>query len=270
VTPEELYAIWAPKDSAWSQWVLPVPFAQLACPDCTTTDAVPSFNLDWLPLGNTRDLAIVVDLPGGDAIHFGLALLARGFRPVPVIDGSPGPERVAIFPFVPSISTGENYKSATIVDMRGLLLALCQGAASLLQNRLAPDAPPAFLIDSKRMAGVAYVIDAAFDNRWMVFPQDFPSGRFLLNRGIRKVVLVHDTFLREPQEDLAHVLLRWQEEGIAIESKSARFGDAPALIKVSRPFRFRAAWYRALAALGLRRNDAGGFGGYPPDPSGAG
>jgi hypothetical protein len=104
----------------------------------------------------------------------------------------------------------------------------------------------------------------------MVFPQDFPSSRFLRDHGIRRVVYVHDTFLPQPQEDLAHVLLRWQEDGIAIESKSARFGDAPVLINVNRPFRFRAVWYRALAALGLRRNDAGGFGGYPPNPSGAG
>jgi len=106
-----------------------------------------------------------------------------------------------------------------------------------------------------------------FDNRWMTFPQDFPSGSFLRNRGICTVVFVHDKFQTQPPEDLAHVLLRWQEDGIAIQSKSARFGEAPVSINVVRPFRFRAAWYRALAALGLRRNDAGGFGGYPPDAS---
>jgi hypothetical protein len=270
MTPEQLYSIWAPEGSVWSQWVLPVPFAQLTCPDSAPPPTVPEFNLDWLPFENAPDLAVVVDLPGGDAIHYGLALLERGFRPVPVIDGSPGPDRHVIFPTDPSSSRGDNYKSAGIVDMRGLLLALCWGAESLRQNRLAPQAPPAFLVDSKRMGAVPYVIESAFDNRWMVFPQDFPSGRYLRDRGIRRVVLVHDTFLKQPQEDLAHVLLRWQQGGIAIESKSAHFGDAPAPIQVSRPSRFRAVWYRALAILGLRRNDAGGFGGYPPDPSGAG
>jgi hypothetical protein len=270
VTPAELYSLWAPTESAWSPWVLPVPFAQLACPESPATTAVPSFNLDWLPSGIPTDLAIVVDLPGGDAIYYGLALLERGYRPVPVIDGSPGPDRSFILPADSSSPAAENHKSACMVDMRGLLFALCQGAEQLRNARLAPSAPPAFLLDSKRMSGVSYNIDSAFDNRWLAFPQDFPSGRFLRNHGIRKVALVHDTFLKDPQEDLAHVLLRWQEEGIAIESKSARFGDAPVPITVSRPFRFRAAWYRALAALGLRRNDAGGFGGYPPDPSSGG
>jgi hypothetical protein len=84
------------------------------------------------------------------------------------------------------------------------------------------------------------------------------------------VVFVRDTFLTQPQEDLAHVLLRWQEEGITIASKSARFGDAPVPINVNRPNRFRVIWYRALAALGLRRSDTGGFGGYPTDSFGAG
>jgi hypothetical protein len=270
VTPEELYSLWAPADSVWSPWVLPVPFAQLVCRDSATTAAVPSFNVDWLPFGSSGDLAIVVDLPGSDTIFYGLALLERGYRPVPVIDGSPGPDRNFIFPPASYGPAEENYKSACLVDMRGLLLALCQGADQLRNVQLASGAPAAFLLDSKRMSGVSYNIDSAFDNRWLAFPQDFPSGRFLRNQGIRKVILVHDTFLKDPQEDLAHVLLRWQEEGIAIESKSARFGDAPVPIIVSRPFRFRAVWYRALAALGLRRNDAGGFGGYPPDPSSGG
>jgi len=270
VTPEQLYSIWAPEDSVWSQWVLPVPFAQLTCPDSTPIPTIPAFDLDWIPVESAADLAVVVDLPGSNAIHYGLALLARGFRPVPIIDGSPGPDRPVTFPVASSNLTGENYKSATIVDMRELLRALCWGADSLRQSHLVPEAPPAFLVDSKRMGGVAQVIESAFDNRWMVFPQDFPSGRYLREQGIRRIVLIHDTFLKQPQEDLAHVLLRWQQEGIAIESKSAHFGDVPVPIQVSRPSRFRALWYRALAILGLRRNDAGGFGGYPPDPSGAG
>jgi hypothetical protein len=270
MTPEELYAIWAPVDSVWSPWVLPVPFAELACPEVAAPAQPPQFNLDWLPEGEARDLAIVADLPGGDAIYYGLALLERGYRPVPVIDGSPGQRSNVLFPLDSSSPAGGSHKSASIVDMRGLLLALCKGATRLQETKLVPDAPPAFLLDSKRMTSLAYAIEGAFDNRWMVFPQDFPSSRFLQDHGIRKVIFVHDTFLTQPQEDLAHVLLRWQEDGITIESKSARFGDAPVPIEVNRPSRFRATWYRVLAALGLRRNDAGGFGGYPPNPSGAG
>ena len=270
MTPEELYAIWAPVDSVWSPWVLPVPFAELACPEFAAPAEPPHFSLDWLPEGGARDLAIVADLPGADAIYYGLAVLQRGYRPVPVIDGSPGPRSNIPLALDHSLPTGGQFRSASIVDMRELLLALCQGAARLQERKLAADAPPAFLLDSKRMTSLAYAIEGAFDNRWMAFPQDFPSSGFLKDRGIRKVAFVHDTFLTQPQEDLAHVLLRWQEDGITIESKSARFGDAPVPINVNRPSRFRSIWYRALAVLGLRRNDAGGFGGYPPDPSGAG
>jgi len=262
--------LWAPSESVWSQWVLPVPFAQLVCPEAPPVAEVPQFNLDWLPKAGVPDSAIVADLPGNDAIYYGLNLLDRGYRPVPVIDGSPGPELSFLPPLSPSYLTSEPRKSVSVVDMRGLLRALCQGAARLKGLELAPNAPPAFLIDSKRMTGAAQAVEEAFDNRWMVFPQDFPSGRFLREQGIRRVVFVHDTFMSQPSEDLAHILLRWQECGIVMESKCARFGDAPALIVVNRPSRFRALWYRALAALGLRRNDAGGFGGYPLSLSGGG
>jgi hypothetical protein len=270
VTPQEIYEIWAPPDSVWSAWVLPVPFAQLFCRDAMVPEELPHFNLDWLPAVCSGDLAIVVDLPGADAIHYGLVLLGHGFRPVPVLDGSPGPYSVpAPVPSQLSLSVGAR-KPLTTVDMNSLLLALCQGASRLRLARLEHDAQPAFLLDSNRMAGPPPESSEIFDNRWMTFPQDFPSGRFLWDRGIRKAVLVNDKFVSQPQEDLAHVLLRWQEEGIAIESKSARFGDGPVPIWVDRPSRFRAAWYRALAILGLRRNDAGGFGGYPAEVSGGG
>lgn len=269
MTPEELYALWAPEDSIWSPWVLPVPFAQLRCPEVSARTEPPQFDLEWLPEEERRDLAIVADMPGADAIFYGLTLLLRGYRPVPVIDGSPGPDCIPLLPRDPLSSTVTPSK-ISLVDMRELLHALCQGAVRLQEATVAPDAPPAFLLDSNRITGAAIAAEGAFDNRWMVFPQDFPSSRFLRDHGICRVVYVHDTFLSQPRDDLAHILLRWQEDGIAIESKCARFGDSPVVIKVNRPSRFRAVWYRALAVLGLRRNDAGGFGGYPLSPSGAG
>jgi len=265
MTPEQLYAIWAPPDSVWSPWVLPVPFAELIFHEMPAPAQIP-YSLEWIRERAGRHFAIVADLPGEEAIHYGLALLEFGFRPVPVIDGSPGPGGGVMIPPNPSIPGHKVSRSPSVVDMRGLLLALCQGAKPLKLARLSEDAPPAFLLDSKRMTG-GVSDEQAFDNRWMVFPQDFPSARFLLSKGIKKVVFIHDTFQVQPQEDLAHILLRWQEAGIAVETKSARFGEAPVPIRVTRPYRFRAAWYRALAVLGLRRNDAGGFGGYPPPPS---
>jgi len=269
MTPEQLYAIWAPPESIWSPWVLPVPFAELTFRVAPTPAQISSYPLEWVREGADHHFAIVADLPGADAIHFGLALLELGFRPVPVIDGSPGPSVGVVIPPDLSILEHRAQRSLSVVDMRGLLLALCQGVKPLQLARLAHDAPPIFLLDSKRMSGVP-LDEMAYDNRWMVFPQDFPSARFLLTKGIKRVVFVHDTFQSQPPEDLAHILLRWQEAGIAVESKSARFGESPVPIQVRQPYRFRAAWYRALAVMGLRRNDAGGFGGYPPAPSAGG
>jgi hypothetical protein len=80
----------------------------------------------------------------------------------------------------------------------------------------------------------------------------------------------------EPREDLAHTLLRWQQGGIAILSKRLKNSDdadddaPPAPTEVKRPSMFRAAWYRALTQMGLRRSSAGGFGSYIPEMTGSG
>jgi hypothetical protein len=252
LTPKELYALWAPADSIWSPWVLPVPFAQLDCTAARKSSDSHHFHLAWLAHEKPQDVALVVDLPGEAAIRFGLAVLKLGFRPVPVIDGSPGPAGASNL-----IGAGPSHST---VDMRGLLRALCQGAEELREYTLAAEAPPAFLLDAGRMENAAADLETAYDNRWKAFPQDFPSGRFLLDQRIRRVVLLHGRYLKQPQDDLAHVLLRWQESGIVIESKFAWNEAAPEPITVHRPSWFRVVWYRAIAMLGLRRSDTGGFG----------
>lgn len=69
-------------------------------------------------------------------------------------------------------------------------------------------------------------------------------------------------------DDLAHVLLRWQEGGLRIEGKPEKEeGDSPRAIEVRKPSRYRSMSYRALAILGLGRNDAGGFGMRVPIPA---
>jgi hypothetical protein len=55
-----------------------------------------------------------------------------------------------------------------------------------------------------------------------------------------------------------------------IEEKLANEPGPPRPVEIPRPFRYRHIWYRALAILGLGRNDAGGFGvrvPIPPPPS---
>lgn len=257
--PEELFAIWAPPESIWSQWVIPVPFAQIICFDANRGES-----LGILPelkgLRFDSSLAIVVDVPGGSAVRRGLTLAELGFRPVAVFDGSPGPFMLAgpansaVQPSAPGT------KETAVVDMRDLLFALCSGAALLPGMALAPNAPPAFLLDSMRTKAND-ASEELFDNRWKVFPQDFPSAKFLQQQGIRRVLLLQEK-AGQPQEDLAHVLLRWQEAGLEIlASESAEVSETA--IRVAKPSRFRASWYRGLEILGLRRSSVGGFGGYP-------
>jgi hypothetical protein len=85
----------------------------------------------------------------------------------------------------------------------------------------------------------------------------------------RKALLVQKDRL-EPQDDLAHTLLRWQQGGVTILAKRLDNHAPPTEIKVQRPSRYKSLWYRVLAQLGLRRSSAGGFGSYIPEPTSAG
>jgi len=70
-----------------------------------------------------------------------------------------------------------------------------------------------------------------------------------------------------PAADLAHTLLRWQNEGIEI-FHLVLGSPAPArAISVRRPRMFRWAMYQVLTTLGLKRHLLGGFGGKVPHPS---
>ncbi|HLZ12845.1 MAG TPA: hypothetical protein VKP58_09675 [Candidatus Acidoferrum sp.] len=270
MTREEVFLTWAPQDSIWSPWVLPVPFAQLNCLDFTRPAAaeqamaVPT----WLREGNREGQAFVVDIPGRDAMKFGLALADIGIRPVPVIDGSPGAGDF-YFGRNPEASTKPTWHPNVVVDMTELLRTLCEGAARLKEVVLPPVALPAFLLDSDRRTGHRPAQIGMYDNRWQVFAQDFPSAKFLLGHGVRRVLLVQER-TGQPQEDLAHVLLRWQEGGIAIESVGTKDGSVPEAIQIAKPSRFRRIWYRALAMLRFRRNWTGGFGGFESFPMGSG
>jgi hypothetical protein len=120
--------------------------------------------------------------------------------------------------------------------------------------------PPAFLLDSHRIAPKPG--PGAFDNRWMTFPQDFPSANLLLSRGLRNAIVFQQESLI--QTDLDHVLLRWQQAGMQIQLKA---GDQPVHpIKVFKPRSFRSWLYVGLALMALRPNSAGGFGSVVPLP----
>lgn len=267
MTPEEVYEIWAPADSIWSPWAIAVPFAQMICveedrePDFSETERVSAL------FEPSADLAMVVDLPGFEAITLGLALALKGFRPVPVIDGSPGPGVTGLSGSWMDGATLHAEFSGTAVDMRQMLRAICRGASLLRGLRIARNASPVFLLDAMRTAEGRAIGDEVFDNRWKTFPQDYPSARFLQEHGIGRVVLLQER-IGQPREDLSHVLTRWQEAGIQLEVHGASEGGSPQKLSVKRPSHFRSLWQRALEILGLRRGAFGGFGNWPHGSSG--
>jgi hypothetical protein len=199
-------------------------------------------DVSWVPDPRDR-VALVADLPGAESVRYGLALAERGYRPVPLFNANVGP--------------------SPVVDVETIALHLLRGADVLRAARLEPDAPPAFLLDADRMATPSAVAPGKFDNRWIVLPQDFPSATFLRARGIGEVWLLQ-AGRTEPREDLAHILLRWQRAGIRLFAGDVLSPGRPRELDVKPPSRFRRAWYRAIALLGLRRSNAGGFGGVVP------
>ena len=245
MTGEECFAIWTPDGSPWSAWTKPVLFSQIdqkflrpgpAGPPATVRGALPPF---------ARDAALVVDLPGRESVLVGLALAELGWRPVPLFNATTAPN--------------------ALVDVVPMMEALLAGAETLSRHSLPPDAPPAFLLDADRMRGAPR--PGVYDNRSITLPQDFPSATFLRSQGIRTVYLLQDG-TTEPREDLSHVLLRWQQGGLALRWHQAggRMGD----LTLSPPSWFRKGWYRLVALLGLRRSNVGGFGAVIPEATSGG
>jgi hypothetical protein len=97
-----------------------------------------------------------------------------------------------------------------------------------------------------------------YDNRWCIFPQDMPSAAFLIKEGISRVIVRAESI----QNDLSHILCRYQKEGIEIHFCS---GEAIKKIPITEPLNFKSLSYRFKVILGLTRNATGGFGSKIPE-----
>lgn len=244
-----LFDVWAPTSSPWSVWAKPVLFAQLQ-KSYQTPPAREAFDVDTALAAGTKDAVVIVDLPGPRSVHVAFAFAQlRGLRPVPLYNGVDAP--------------------LPVVDNEPLANSLRNYRDDLLALPIDDAAPPVFMIDSRRLATGAGLSPGKFDNRWMVFPQDFPSGHFLKLRNLSRALVV--TTNRIIANDLCHVLLRWQELGVEIhvvEDRADAQGKlvaAPEKTQVSEPSRFRALAHLVLASAGLMRNSAGGFGSVIPE-----
>jgi hypothetical protein len=242
---EDILEAWAPVGGDWSLWARPVLFAQM---EARTIEQAPEISLSDLQAIPSPDLAadaaLVVDLPGVDSVKTGLALALKGYRPVPMYNGCTGNHEV--------------------VNQSGILEALAGGAKLLAGLKLHP-APPAFLIDSLRMSA-KQVRPGDFDNRWKVFPQDFPAGEILIEKGIRRVIVLRARRI-VPAADLVSVLIRWQAAGIRLEACDMARSLTPQAIELKEPWWARLSWRRVLEFFGLNRGPRKGFGHIVPEPT---
>jgi hypothetical protein len=250
MSSSEIFQIWAPNDRVWSQWAKPVLFAH-----CTDLPFIPPA-AEWprLDAPNDRATALIIDLPRELAVEYGIAAAHDGYWPVPLFNCAFGP--------------GAVLNVSTLIDR------LIIGAQELGRGSVPLDAPPAFLIDSKRMNPEGPLLPGNFDNRYIILPQDFPSAGFLRAHGITRAAWIHRrvpgfVFTEKPADDLAHVLRRWQDAGIEIFATNLD-DQRTEPIQVAKPSFFRSIFYRAFAMMGLRRNSTGGFGGIIPQPSSGG
>ena len=148
--------------------------------------------------------------------------------------------------------------------MEGITQALMQGAKELKSIPLKNDAPPAFLIDYKRMSGPINA-HGMYDNRSWVFPQDMPSVNFLLESQIRNVIVLQEN--NQPIAiDLSHIVCRYQEGGLGIFRYNIQDNSCEP-IKVKPPSQFKILVYRFATILGLERHGGGGFGRMIPEPT---
>lgn len=245
--PQRLFEIWAPPNAVFSPWAKPLLFAQM-----DTGRAVPPADhappaQPWAGALDART-AVILDLPGDDAVRHAAALATLGHRPVPLFNGSDGDKPA--------------------IDVRPVMLALRQATPAIERAPLTDQSPPVFMLDARRYSATSKPGPGWFDNRWVVFPQDFPSGRFLRAHAIERALLVRKGPWRTG-DDLLEILARWAKDGVELLSAEADKPDA-APLRAHAPWGLRPIAALALVMLGLRANSAGGFGARVPTPSQSG
>jgi hypothetical protein len=232
--------IWVGKGDRWSVWVKRPLFAALDTEEIEQ-DRDGHYPVDeaaiecvqaWAAGAKT---ALVLDLPGAKSLKLGLALATRGYRPVLMVNASS--------------------QAREVIDMRPVLRLLVEGARYTQAFANPPQAPPVFLLDSRR-GGASPPTPGSFDNRWTMFRTDMPSVSVLKSRDIGRVVIVQSA--TSPLGDLEAVAAAYARGGLDVQ-----VGTWPS--RTLRPFDLpRFAWLRrSLRALfhpGPPRLDNGTYG----------
>src|SRR5947209_2444862 len=106
-----------PPGHLWSLWAKPILFAQMAESSSGSVGGESWRALDVSQAPAASEHAVlVVDLEAEESVRFGLALAARGYRPVPLYNACTGPHEV--------------------IDQRPILEALRNGTGFLASQSL--------------------------------------------------------------------------------------------------------------------------------------
>lgn len=143
---------------------------------------------------NARETALIVDLPGRDAVAFGAGVADAG-RIVTTFDNFPHP-------------LGVTPSHETLAAM--LFYA---GEVDAKQSSLNADAPPVFLLDSNRLANYTDA-DSQFDNRYLA---KLPSREKLQERGVKNILYITpDRARTEELDDLNEDFVAYREAGMGV------------------------------------------------------
>lgn len=194
MTGREAYQIWAPTGKKWTDWVRPVPFIEMK-----EEGRLYGLSDGFLPMTDFPGLteagtAVIVDLPGAQSVKEGIALARKGYRPIPIYNG-----------------TIQQPEARATVDNGSVGLALGLEAAKLQEIDIPEDAMPAFLLDSNRLHRYKMEI-SLFDNSWDVYPQDMPSAEYMWANGVRRIIVIGDALAK----DLKKLLYPYQKNGMEI------------------------------------------------------
>lgn len=190
---KEIYKIFAPADAKWVEWVRPVPFVAI-----DTYNRTPA--IDWqdrkaIFIENYQsDTAIFIDLPGKEAIELSIDLAYKGYRPIPLFNG-----------------TDEQNGAQATTDTYLIESSLINGAKKLKDIHLKNDANPAFLLDYFRTNRYR-AKESIFDNSWDLYKQDIPSAQYFKRNGINKIIIVS----KEIQKDFKKIFLNFQDNDIKL------------------------------------------------------
>ena len=208
---KEIYRYWAKAAGKWQPWVRPVPFINIGVGRTNYHSPYSLIDLfgdgeDIKELG--LDTAIIVDTPGENSIMVGLSLGEKGFIPVPLYNG-----------------TMEQEGARAISDNASVSEALYWGTGILKDMKLENNGMPVFLLDSNRLNRYKKK-RTLFDNSWDIYAQDMPSAKFLVDNGVKKVLVISEKISR----DLKEILYKYQKGNLSIYIK--KMYDEPRKIKI--------------------------------------